>query len=80
MADPARVEVLLRAPNVRPILRHKRVLVEIQLEDFGDSSRIPPKWGRPLKLSTNLETDDNPPRVWALKRIRSSSPLHYSSR
>ena len=69
MADPQRVRVLLLAPNVRPILRHKRTLVELQVEDHGDSSRIPPKWGKPHKLSTNLEADDNPHGVWKFKRI-----------
>lgn len=69
MADPARVEVLLRAPNVRPILRHKRLLVEIQILDYGDSSRVPPKWGKPQKLSTNLEAEDNPANVWKFKRF-----------
>lgn len=80
MADPQRVGVLLRAPNVRPILRHKRTIVELQILDYGDSSRVPPKWGRPQKLSTNLEADDNPARVWKFKRIDSDSPRHYSSR
>jgi hypothetical protein len=69
MADAQRVAVLMRAPNVRVILRHKRIPVEIQLLDHGDSWRIPPKWGRPQKLSTNLEGPDNPPRVWKFKRI-----------
>jgi hypothetical protein len=69
MADPQRVEVLLLAPNVRPILRHKKTLVELQIEDYGDSSRIPPKWGKPQKLSTDFEADDNPPTVWKFKRF-----------
>ena len=69
MADPQRVGVLLLAPNVRPILRHKKTLVELQIEDYGDSSRIPPKWGKPQKLSTDFEADDNPHGVWKLKRF-----------
>ena len=71
MADPQRAEILMRAPNVRAILRHKRTLVELQILDFGDSSRVPPKFGRPQKLSTDLEAEDNPPRVWKLKRLPS---------
>lgn len=66
MADPQRVEVLLRAPNVR-VLRYRRTIVEVQLLDFGDTSRIPPKWGNPQKLSTDLEADDNPANVWKFK-------------
>lgn len=68
MADPSRVEVLLRAPNVKP-LRYKRVIVELQILDYGDAARIPPKWGNPQKRSTNLECDDNPARTWKLKRL-----------
>jgi len=70
MADPQRAEVLMRAPNVRVILRHGRTVVEIQLLDHGDASRIPPKLGRPQKLSTNFESSDNPPRVWKFKRVQ----------
>jgi hypothetical protein len=70
-ADPQRVEVLLQAPNVHAIYKHGRTLVELQLRDCGDSSRIPPKWGNPQKLSTDLESDDNPPRIWKLKRPQS---------
>lgn len=69
MADPQRVEALMRAPNVIAIRRHKRNIVELQIVDYGDSSRIPPKWGRPQKLTTNLEADDNPARVWKFKRL-----------
>lgn len=70
MADPQRVEVLMRAPNVVAIRRHKRTLVELQMLDYGDNSRIPPKWGNSQKLSTDLEADDNPARVWKLKRVQ----------
>jgi hypothetical protein len=70
MADPCRVNSLLRGNNVRVILRHKRYIAEIQLLDYGDSSSVPAKWGRPQKLSTNLETEENPPRVWTFKRLR----------
>jgi hypothetical protein len=70
MADPQRVEALMRAPNVIAIRRHKRNIVELQIVDYGDCSRIPPKWGKPQKLSTNLEADDNPARVWKFKSLR----------
>jgi hypothetical protein len=68
MADPQRVQVLALAPNVK-VLRYKRAIVELQLVDFGDSSRVPAKMGRPQKLSTNFESDDNPARVWKFKRL-----------
>jgi hypothetical protein len=79
MADPRRVEILMRAPNVRAILRHKRVLVELQIIDHGESFRVPPKWGRPQKLSTNLESEDNPRGAWKFKRlpvIKEAGSLH----
>jgi hypothetical protein len=70
-AGPERVQALLRAANVRVILRHKRTIVELQLLDYGRTeSRIPSKWGNPQKLSSNLEALDNPPRVWKFKRLQ----------
>lgn len=78
MADPQRAEALMRAPNVRALI-YRRAIVELQIMDFGDSARVPPKWGKPQKLSTNLESADNPPRVWKLKRlpaIRTAGSLH----
>lgn len=70
MADPSRAQALLRGNNVRGIFRHRKHLVEIQLFDYGDSSRVPAKWGRPQKLSTNLECEeDNPRGVWKFKRL-----------
>lgn len=76
MADPQRVLVLMRAPNVRVILKHGRTIVELQLLDYGDASRVPPKWGKPQKLSTNFESDDNPARVWKLKRLPGRDKPH----
>lgn len=72
MADPQRAEALSRAPNVRALI-YRNTIVELQILDYGDASRIPPKWGNPQKLSTNLESEDNPSRVWKLKRIGSTS-------
>jgi hypothetical protein len=76
-ADPARAEVLLRGANVQPILARKRHLVEIQLLDYGDCSRVPAKEGYPQKLTTDLESDVNPPHVHTFKRlpvVRSCAP------
>ncbi len=78
MADPQRVEALMRAPNVIAIRRHKRNIVELQIVDYGDSSRVPAKWGNPQKLSTDLEADDNPARVWKLKTITTGRWRHYT--
>jgi hypothetical protein len=70
MADPSRVRALMLGCNVRVIRRHKRHIVELQLLNHGDSYRIPPKWGNPQKLSTNVDTPDNPLGVWTLKKLR----------
>jgi hypothetical protein len=69
MAGPQRVQALLRAPNVRPVLRRKRAIVELQILGYGDDWNVPFKWGNPQKLSTCLEAEDNPRGVWKLKRL-----------
>jgi hypothetical protein len=68
MADLSRVEALLRAPNVR-VLRYRHQIVELQILDYGNSARVPPKWGNAQKFSTNLESEDNPARTWKFKRL-----------
>lgn len=78
MADPQRAEALMRAPNVRALM-YRRTVVELQILDYGDSARVPPKWGKPQKLSTNLEADDNPRGAWKFKSlpvIRTGRSLH----
>jgi hypothetical protein len=49
-ADPQRAAALLRAPNVRPILKHKKYLVEIQVLVHGDDSRVRRREGNPQAL------------------------------
>jgi hypothetical protein len=68
MADPQRAEALMRAPNVRALM-YRRSIVELQILDYGDASHIPAKWGKPQKLSTNLECEDNPRGAWKFKRL-----------
>ena len=73
------VQVLVRGCNVRPLVYRHRI-VELQILDYGYSSRIPPKWGNAQKLSTDLEADDNPQGVWKLKRmalLKRHPWLHY---
>jgi hypothetical protein len=71
MADPARVRQLSLARNAKIIRKHKTAaIVEIHLLDYGEDFRVPHHWGNPQKLSTRLETDDNPPNVWMLKKVR----------
>jgi hypothetical protein len=69
MADPARVRALVRAPNARVILRHKKTIAEIQLLNYADESHMPSRWGNPQALTTKGEDFDNPPRVLKFKRL-----------
>jgi hypothetical protein len=73
-ADPARVQKLIGASNVKVIRKRKTGrIVEIQLLEYGDDSRTPSKCGNPQKLSHNHETPDNPPGVWTLKKLGASA-------
>jgi hypothetical protein len=70
IAGPERVRQLLAAPNAKIIRKRKTgAIVAIQLLDFGDNLRLPSRYGNPQMLSHNSETPENPPRVWAFKRL-----------
>jgi hypothetical protein len=63
----------MSAPNVRIVRKRKTGhIVEIQLLEYGDDSRLPGKWGNPQATSTRAESDDNPPNVWTLKKVRTA--------
>lgn len=69
-ADAARVARLVRARNVVAIRRHKDgEIVELQVSARGDDSEKRARGGNPLAYSYDGEAEDNPPNVWALKRI-----------
>lgn len=69
-AGPERVRRLLQAPNTQAIRQRKsKVIVEIQVEEHGDDSRLPARMGNPHHLSTDREGEDNPPNVWRFKRL-----------
>lgn len=60
----------MRAPNARVIRKGGTgPIVEIQLLPWGDYSREESSWSNSRKLSTNKESERNPPRVWTLKRL-----------
>jgi len=69
MADPSRVQALMRGSNVRVILRHKRTIVELQLLDYADESRVPARLGNPQSCTTRAESDSNPPHLLTFKRL-----------
>jgi hypothetical protein len=70
IAGPERVRQLLAAPNAVAVRKRKTgAIVAIQLLDFGDSLRVPSRYGNPQKLSHNHETPENPPHVWTFKRL-----------
>jgi len=69
-ASPERLLRIAKAPNVLVVRQRKTgTIVEVQVLEFGDDSRLPSKWSNPLKLSTNHETCDNPRCVWTLKKL-----------
>jgi hypothetical protein len=70
MAGPERARRLAQMANVRVIRRHRDgTIVEIQLLDYADDSRVPPRNGNPLRLSTSFGNEQNPPNVWHHKKI-----------
>ena len=70
IADTQQAHWLISAPNAT-VVRQRRTgqIVEIHLANWADESSLAPRWGNPLKTSTNLETPDNPRGVWALKHV-----------
>jgi len=71
MADPARVERLLQAPNVEVVRKRKtQQIVEIHLFEAGDDSMLESISGSSLFLSHKHENETNPPNVWTLKHLR----------
>jgi hypothetical protein len=50
---------------------HKtKSIAAIQLLEFGNDERLSPRYGNPQALSHDAETDENPRRVWAFKRLQ----------
>jgi hypothetical protein len=73
-ADASRVHRLAAAPNAQAIRRRRDgKLVEIQLRAAGDDSNLKGRTGNPRRYSHDLETRDNPARVWALKTIHADA-------
>jgi hypothetical protein len=69
-AGPERAQKLLAAPNAKAIhRRNDGALVGLELQNFGEQFRTPPKGGNPQKLSHNAETDTNVRGVWTFKRL-----------
>jgi hypothetical protein len=70
MAGPERVRELLKAPNVKPIVRKKTgAIVVLELLPHGDDTRLRSRYGNPQALVHDAETDENPRGVWALKKL-----------
>ena len=71
MAGLARTLALLEAPNAVPVrVRKTQAIAAIQLLEFGNDERLSPRYGNPQALSHDAETDENPRRVWAFKRLQ----------
>ena len=69
-AGPERVFQLIRACNASFVRKRKTdKIVEIQLFEYGDDSRLPAARRNDQSYTYRSEDDVNPPGVWALKRI-----------
>jgi hypothetical protein len=69
-AGPERVSRLLEARNATAVIQRKTgKVVELQLLEHGDDSRLRAHAGNDQSLTYRSESDDNPPGVWALKRL-----------
>jgi len=70
LAGPERMRRLAESSNVHLVRRRSsRQVVEIQISDQGDYSRVPASHGNPLSYSHKHETATNPEKVWTLKHI-----------
>ena len=73
--DPERARSILKAPNARAMPPNRqKLIVAIELLDYGGDWRHKSAWNNPQKLVFNAETDENPPKVWAFKKI---NPVHH---
>jgi hypothetical protein len=69
LAGPERVKQLLKSPNVVPIRRRKdNQVVELQVQDRADDSRVPAHQGNPLKYTFLEELESSAP-IHTLKRL-----------
>jgi hypothetical protein len=82
LADPSRVRVLLKAPNVTPVRRRKdRCIVELQISAGSDDAALKASQRNPRRHSHNHAVDKpdwtgNPERVWTLRPIsRKARPI-----
>ena len=74
MADQERARSLLLAPNASGVYARRGAIVAIELLDYGGDWRHKSARNNPQKLVFNAETDENPPKVWAFKKI---NPVHH---
>jgi hypothetical protein len=71
LAGPERVRELLKAPNVKPIIRKKTgAIVVLELLPHGDDSRLQSRYGNPQALSHDSETDEKPQGCWTFKKLQ----------
>src|SRR5215472_13229743 len=69
-AGAERARHLIAARNATAIIQRKtRRVVEIQLLEHGDDSRLKAAHRNDQILSYRTEDEINPPGVWALKRL-----------
>src|ERR1041384_1164201 len=73
LADQARAERILRAPNARATRgkkgKYKNQIICIHLVEFSDDSCLVVHRGNPRRYSHDRETETNPARCWTLRHL-----------
>lgn len=74
LADDIRTRQLAKAPNAAVIRRRKTgEVVRIKLRNFSDDSSLEVHRSNPRRYSHDHETEQNPPRVWTLRKLPSGT-------
>lgn len=69
LVPPEQVRRYEAAPNAQIIRRRDGQAVRIQLRALGDDTGLIVHRGNPRRYSHDHETDNNPDRVWMLRRL-----------
>jgi hypothetical protein len=78
IADEARARQLAKASNSQVVRRRKdRQIVQINLLDQGADKPLDHPKGNPRRYSHDHENEHNPPQVWTLRRLPSSTRKIY---
>lgn len=75
LADQLRAERIAAGENAQVVRRRKDgKIVRIVLENFSDDTNLVVHRGNPRRYSHDHETEQNPPRVWTMRKLTSKNP------